>query len=146
MKKRILSFILSLNFLLIPFSNIFASENYLNPRDYGVEYLDQNTEIIKIETRSIGSKFVRKAISLILKNKKNASRVVRLLAGARYANQFEKAFETVAPQLRALLNWTDIPYQAVYDAVYRGCIASGLSKASAIKIAYAIKEGISWIL
>lgn len=114
----------------------------LNPRDYGTKYEAQNV----VEAKSVGTKLIKKAIKIVLKNHKKAVPIIEELGGKRAAKAFSKHFNKVSPQLKALLKWSDIPYQAVHDAVYRGLINAGVSRATATKAAHALKEGISWLL
>lgn len=114
----------------------------LNPRDYGTKYETKN----EIEGKSAGTKLIKKAIKIVLKNHKKAVPIIEELGGKRAAKAFSKHFNKVSPQLKSLLKWSDIPYQAVHDAVYRGLINAGVSRATATKAAHALKEGISWLL
>lgn len=154
MKKHISIFLVTVIAIFAPMS-IFASTTdtnnntvpkesvkLLNPKDYNTSYDNAGT----ITPTSIPTKLVKKAIRVILRNKTTAVNIVEKLGGKRAAKAFEKGFSHVAPQLRQLLKWSDIPYQAVYDAVYRGMINSGASRATATKAALAIKEGLSWLI
>lgn len=154
MKKHISIFLVTVIAIFAPMS-IFASTTdtnnntvpkesvkLLNPEDYNTSYDNAGT----ITPTSIPTKLVKKAIRVILRNKTTAVNIVEKLGGKRAAKAFEKGFSHVAPQLRQLLKWSDIPYQAVYDAVYRGMINSGASRATATKAALAIKEGLSWLI
>lgn len=74
---------------------------------------------------------------------KNKHKAIEELMDKKAVKVFIKSFDRAAPQLETLLNWTDIPYQAVFDAVYRGMINAGMSNNIATKVAYAIvKEGV----
>lgn len=72
--------------------------------------------------------------------------VIERVSGKTVAKNFLKHFDTVAKALEPLLEWSDIPAQAVYDAVFRGLYNAGVSRAVATNIALAIKEGLSWFI
>lgn len=154
MKKHISLFLVTVIAIFTPMS-IFASTTdtnnntvpkesvkLLNPKDYNTSYENAGT----ITPTSIPTKLVKKAIRVILRNKTKAVNIVEKLGGKEAAKAFEKGFSHVSPQLRQLLKWSDIPYQAVYDAVYRGMIKSGVKRATATEAALAIKEGLSWLM
>jgi hypothetical protein len=92
------------------------------------------------------TKLAKTAINAMLKNKKTAVSTVETLAGKRAANAFSKHFDKIAKQVKPLLKWTDVPSQAVADAVYRGLINAGVARSTAKNAANAIKQGLSWII
>lgn len=98
------------------------------------------------ETKNLGTKLIKKAIRIVLKNHKKAVPIIEELGGKQAAKAFSKHFDKVRPQLKALLDWSEIPYQAVHDAVYRGLVNAGVKKSIATKAAHALKEGLSWLL
>ena len=51
--------------------------------------------------------------------------------------------ETNKEAVEQLLSWTDIPAQAVYDAVRRVLVNAGIKEKVAVSIALAIKESLS---
>lgn len=110
------------------------------------KYETVRTKKKSVTTKSVGTTIIKKAIKIILKNHKKAVPIIEKLGGKRAAKAFSKHFSKVAPQLRALLKWSDIPYKAVYDAVYRGLINAGVSRSTATSAAHALKEGLSWLL
>lgn len=114
----------------------------LNPNDYGTNYVSKHG----IETKNAGTTLVKKAIRIVLKNHEKAVPIIEKLGGKRAAKAFSKHFNKVSPQLKSLLKWSDVPYQAVHDAVYRGLINAGVSRATATKAAHALKEGLTWLL
>lgn len=58
---------------------IDATEDVLDPNDYGTSY-----EIEKgIETRSVGTALIKKAIKIVLKNHKKAVPIIEKLGGKR---------------------------------------------------------------
>ena len=168
MIKRMITLVLTVMLLAVPFTSYAAestisdscsnnsaydsndksailldvNEDVLDPNDYGTSY-----EIEKgIETGSVGTGLIKKAIKIVLKDYKKAVPIIEKLGGKRAATAFSKHFNKVSPQLKALLKWSDIPYQAVHDAVYRGLINAGVSRSTATKAALALKEGLSWLL
>ena len=77
-------------------------------------------------------------------NKQAAAEVIKKVAGSTVSKNFLKYFDKIVEALDPLLDWTDIPAQAVYDAVRRVLVGAGVSESVAVNIALAIKEGLSW--
>ena len=59
------------------------------------------------------------------------------------AKNFKKYFSKICNAIEPLLSWTELPAQAVYDAVYRTLKNAGASNTVATNVALAIKEGLS---
>ena len=121
-------------------------EGLLNPADYGTTYESDIVSSGQYQTRAGGTWFVKKSIKVILNNKYKAANAIERIAGNRAKQEFLKSFHSVEPQLRELLRWSDIPSQAIYDAVYRGMRAAGSSNYYATKVAHGIKQAVGWLL
>ncbi|RDY30308.1 hypothetical protein [Lachnotalea glycerini] len=72
--------------------------------------------------------------------------VVEKVSGKTIAKKFGTHYLLVCDALEPLLELSDVPYQMVYDAVYRTLINADVSSKVAANIALAIKEGISWFV
>ncbi|WLD56225.1 hypothetical protein [Streptococcus suis] len=125
-----------------PSISVMAESNsnivYQEPKESDYQYLR--------EQRSIWTKVAKTVIRKAIKNKSLVVSAVRNTVGKTVANQVDKYFTTIASSLTPLLNWTEIPAQAVQDAVYRGLVNSGVSSSTATEIAHAIKEVLSWVI
>ncbi len=97
-----------------------------------------------IQTINAATKIIKDAIKFIKKNKKAAAEVIERISGKTVAKNFLKNYDKVVKALDPLLSWTDIPVQAVYDAVRRVLVNAGVKEKVAVNIALAIKEGLSW--
>lgn len=62
------------------------------------------------------------------------------------SKNFLKYFDDITDAINPLLKWSDIPAQAVYDAVLSGLLNANVSRSVATNIALAIKEGIGWFI
>ena len=96
--------------------------------------------------RNLATKVIKEAIEFIIKHGDEAAKVIEKVAGKTVAKNFLKHFDKVCDALKPLLEWTEIPTQAVYDAVYRALKNAGVSSSVAANIALAIKEGLSWFI
>lgn len=96
------------------------------------------------EARNAATKVIKTAIKFIKNNKQAAAEVIKKVAGSTVSKNFLKYFDKIVEALDPLLDWTDIPAQAVYDAVRRVLVGAGVSESVAVNIALAIKEGLSW--
>ncbi|HFI0467802.1 TPA: hypothetical protein ACGOYW_001209 [Streptococcus suis] len=102
----------SLNVVFLPSQVVFAESNtaYLQSRESDYEHLKSE--------RSIWIKVTKAAIRTAIKNRQAVVSVVREVSGRTVANQVDKYFGVVARSITPLLKWTDIPANAVYDAVF----------------------------
>ena len=96
--------------------------------------------------RNLATKLIKEAIEFIIKHGDEAAKEIDKVAGKTAAKNFLKYFDKICDALEPLLEWTEIPAQAVYDAVYRTLKNTGVSSAVAANIALAIKEGLSWFI
>ncbi|HDA6827023.1 TPA: hypothetical protein O5S06_001179 [Staphylococcus aureus] len=58
---------------------------------------------------------------------------------------FDKGYSGIVKELKPLLKWSEVPANAVSDAVKRGAINAGLSKSDAGIISTVVKEAIAWL-
>ena len=137
MKKRILSAILivtlSISSILsnVSIVSVYAKENstYLNeqskklPMPKEEDYVSQNNS--GIATYSAATKIIKSAIKFIAKHKSASADVVEKVAGKTVRRGFIKHYSKICKFLKPLLEWEEIPAQAVYDAVFRGLHNSG---------------------
>ncbi|MBE5980476.1 MAG: hypothetical protein E7249_15275 [Paenibacillaceae bacterium] len=152
MRKKFLAMMLSIT---VGFTPVIASATTVNAADLQTS-AETSVQILAmpqesdyptvITPASVGSKVVKAAVKFIIKNKSAAAEVVERVSGKTVAKNFLKHFDTIAGALEPLLAWSDIPAQAVYDAVFRGLYNAGVSRAVATNIALAIKEGLSWFI
>lgn len=91
------------------------------------------------------SKLAKTAIKNILNNRSAAKSVVQKLGGKTSANAFDRHFGAISSELKPLLKWADVPSQAVYDATYRA-LRGSVSNSTAVSVANALAEGISWLI
>ena len=98
------------------------------------------------EERSIWTKIAKAALRTAIKNRSAVVNAVRSISGKSVANQVDRHYGTIVNALKPLLEWSEIPAQAVYDSVYRALLNSGVSRSTASQIALAIKEAVSWVL
>lgn len=96
--------------------------------------------------RSLATKVVKEIIEFIIEHGDDAAKVIKKVAGKSTANSFIKHHKKITKALKPLLKWSEIPRQAIYDAVFRGLYNAGVSRSVATKIALAVKEGLDWFL
>lgn len=92
-----------------------------------------------------GTKVVKTAIKLIIDNRGKAKNVIQQVGGKKAANIFDKGYSGIVKELKPLLKWSEVPANAVGDAVKRGAINAGLSKGDAGIISTVVKEAIAWL-
>ncbi|UVJ18697.1 hypothetical protein NW965_01705 [Staphylococcus aureus] len=61
------------------------------------------------------------------------------------ATIFDKGYSGIVKKLKPLLKWSEVPANAVGDAVKRGAINAGLSIGDAGIISTVVKEAIAWL-
>ncbi|WP_188355068.1 hypothetical protein [Galliscardovia ingluviei] len=96
--------------------------------------------------RSIITQIAKRAIRFIIKHKGAAANVVERISGRKAADTFIKHFDEISSAISPLLQWSDLPAQAVYDAVFRALVDASVPRETAAKVALAIKEGLSWFI
>ncbi|MBF0831303.1 hypothetical protein IR127_00410 [Lactobacillus murinus] len=62
------------------------------------------------------------------------------------AKQVDKYYGAIVNALKPLLKWSEVPADAVKDAVYRELVKNGVSASQASKIAFHVKEALSWFI
>lgn len=152
MRKRIVALLMS---LVMCFSTFTASVMTVNaagahhhkvavekqlPMPKESDYANMPTE------RSVATKTIKEAIEFIIKHGDDAAKVVAKVSGKTVSKNFLKHYTKVTKALKPLLAWSEIPKQAVYDAVFRGLYNAGVSRKVAANIALAIKEGLGWFI
>ncbi|WGN89559.1 hypothetical protein [Ligilactobacillus faecis] len=98
------------------------------------------------EQRSIWTKIAKAALKKAIQNRSAVINAVRSVSGRTVANQVDRYYGAIVNALKPLLEWSEVPAQAVYDAVYRSVRSAGASNSVATNIALAIREAVSWIL
>lgn len=68
------------------------------------------------------------------------------MAGKTVAKNVNKFFTPITRALKPLLKWSEIPGQAVYDAISRAIINAGGSRSVAANVANAVREVLEWTL
>lgn len=152
MKKRITALLMA---LIMCFSTLTTSVTTVNaagvhhhevlaekqlPMPKESDYVNTPTE------RSLATKVIKEAIEFIIKHGDDAAKVVAKVSGKTVSKNFLKHYSKVTKALKPLLKWSEIPKQAVYDAVFRGLYNAGVSRKVATNIALAIKEGLGWFI
>lgn len=98
------------------------------------------------EQRSIWTKIAKAALKKAIQNRSAVINAVRSVSGNTVARQADKYYGAIVNALKPLLEWSEVPANAVYDSVYRNVKNAGASSKVASNIALAIKEAVSWIL
>lgn len=151
MTKRLLTFLLSgtiaFSSLTASYSTSYAAESIIVTNKIIQQLpMPQESDYANLKERSLGTKVVKEAIEFILKHADEAAEVVENVAGKTVAKNFKKYFGKICNAIEPLLSWTELPAQAVYDAVYRTLKNVGASNTVATNVALAIKEGLSWFI
>ena len=120
--------------------NTIGNENiYMKP-------IDERDYVENKSTRTIFTKIAKTALKKAIKNKARLIDFVEDVAGKKVAKNVDKFFNPITKALKPLLEWSEIPAQAVYDAVFRAIINAGGSRAVAANVANAIREVLEWTL
>ncbi|QEA59114.1 hypothetical protein FGL74_05085 [Leuconostoc koreense] len=85
------------------------------------------------------------AVKGIIRNRATAVRVVSQYASAKDAAMFNVYYYDVTNALKPLLSRSEVPTQAVFDAVYRGLVGS-LGNQRATRIANALAGAVSLLI
>ena len=93
------------------------------------------------EQRSIWTKIAKAALRKAIQ-----SRGAIASAGNTVAKQVDKYYGAIVNALKPLLKWSEVPADAVKDAVYRELVKNGVSASQASKIAFHVKEALSWFI
>lgn len=117
----------------------------INTIEYETEYMEPIEEsdyIVNQNSRNIFTKIAKKAIN----NKARLVDFAEKVAGKTVAKNVNKFFTPITRALKPLLKWSEIPGQAVYDAIFRAIINAGGSRSVAANVANAVREVLGWTL
>lgn len=117
----------------------------INTIEYETEYMEPIEEsdyIVNQNSRNIFTKIAKKAIN----NKARLVDFAEKVAGKTVAKNVNKFFTPITRALKPLLKWSEIPGQAVYDAIFRAIINAGGSRSVAANVANAVREVSEWTL
>lgn len=98
------------------------------------------------EQRSIWTKIAKAALRKAIQSRGAIVNAVRASAGNTVAKQVDKYYGAIVNALKPLLKWSEVPADAVKDAVYRELVKNGVSASQASKIAFHVKEALSWFI
>lgn len=117
----------------------------INTIEYETEYMESIEEsdyLVNQNSRNIFTKIAKKAIN----NKARLVNFAEKVAGKTVAKNVNKFFTPITRALKPLLKWSEIPGQAVYDAIFRAIINAGGSRSVAANVANAVREVLEWTL
>lgn len=117
----------------------------INTIEYETEYMEPIEEsdyLVNQNSRNIFTKIAKKAIN----NKARLVNFAEKVAGKTVAKNVNKFFTPITRALKPLLKWSEIPGQAVYDAIFRAIINAGGSRSVAANVANAVREVLGWTL
>lgn len=98
------------------------------------------------EQRSIWTKIAKAALKKAIQNRSAIVNAVRASAGNTIAKQVDRYYGAIVRALKPLLEWSEIPAEAVQHAVYRELVKSGVSSSKATEISFHVKEALSWFI
>lgn len=117
----------------------------INTIEYETEYMEPIEEsdyLVNQNSRNIFTKIAKKAIN----NKARLVNFAEKVAGKTVAKNVNNFFTPITRALKPLLKWSEIPGQAVYDAIFRAIINAGGSRSVAANVANAVREVLEWTL
>ena len=117
----------------------------INTIEYETEYMEPIEEsdyLVNQNSRNIFTKIAKKAIN----NKARLVNFAEKEAGKTVAKNVNKFFTPITRALKPLLKWSEIPGQAVYDAIFKAIINAGGSRSVAANVANAVREVLEWTL
>lgn len=117
----------------------------INTIEYETEYMEPIEEsdyLVNQNSRNIFTKIVKKAIN----NKARLVNFAEKVAGKTVAKNVNKFFTPITRALKPLLKWSEIPGQAVYDAIFTAIINAGGSRSVAVNVPNAVREVLEWTL
>ncbi len=143
LKKVITTFLASSMLLVSATPVASASETPVSDNVFNFPTQPNNNSEIK----TIGGTFlVKAAVKTIINNKSRVVSLVRGQMGKRAGDMLDKHYSKVVAEVKPLLQWSDIPAQAVYDAVYRGMINAGVARSTATNVALGVKTVLNWLV
>lgn len=117
----------------------------INTIEYETEYMEPIEEsdyLVNQNSRNIFTKIAKKAIN----NKARLVNFAEKVAGKTVAKNVNKFFTPTTRALKPLLKWSEIPGQAVYDAIFTAIINAGGSRSVAVNVPNAVREVLEWTL
>lgn len=118
----------------------------INTIEYETEYMEPIEEsdyLVNQNSRNIFTKIAKKKA---INNKARLVNFAEKMAGKTVAKNVNKFFTPITRALKPLLKWSEIPGQAVYDAIFRAIINAGGSRSVAANVANAVREVLEWTL
>lgn len=88
----------------------------------------------------------KKAVKKAINNKARLVNFAEKVAGKTVAKNVNKFFTPITRALKPLLKWSEIPGQAVYDAIFTAIINAGGSRSVAVNVPNAVREVLEWTL
>ena len=119
----------------------------INTIEYETEYMEPIEEsdyLVNQNSRNIFTKIAKKAVKKAINNKARLVNFAEKVAGKTVAKNVNKFFTPITRALKPLLKWSEIPGQAVYDAIFRAIINAGGSRSVAANVANAVREVLEW--
>lgn len=118
----------------------------INTIEYETEYMEPIEEsdyLVNQNSRNIFTKIAKKKA---INNKARLVNFAEKVAGKTVAKNVNKFFTPITRALKPLLKWSEIPGQAVYDAIFRAIINAGGSRSVEANVANAVREVLEWTL
>ena len=146
--KRFIGFLLA---LVIGFSTVSLNTVSVEAKETVVFEVSSNSNCTNkedtiLENKNAFTEAVKFLIKNIIKHGKECAEIIAKVSDKKTAKQFLKYHKGIAGALTPLLEYSEIPKQAVADAVFRGVINSGGSRVVASRIATAVKAAWDWFL
>lgn len=124
----------------------YANESIETSKYTYLEPVKESDYVVDKSERNIFTKIAKSAIKKAIKNRTRVVSLVEKVSGKTVAKNVDKFFNPIASALTPLLEWAEIPGQAVYDAVFRAVVNAGGSRSVATNIALAIREVLEWTI
>lgn len=112
----------------------------INTIEYETEYMESIEESDYLVNQNSRNIFTKKAVKKAINNKARLVDSAEKMAGKTVAKNVNKFFTPITKALKPLLKWSEIPGQAVYDAIFRAIINAGGSRSVAANVANAVRE------
>ena len=112
----------------------------INTIEYETEYMEPIEESDYLVNQNSRNIFTKKAVKKAINNKARLVDSAEKMAGKTVAKNVNKFFTPITKALKPLLKWSEIPGQAVYDAIFRAIINAGGSRSVAANVANAVRE------
>lgn len=112
----------------------------INTIEYETEYMESIEESDYLVNQNSRNIFTKKAVKKAINNKARLVDSAEKTAGKTVAKNVNNFFTPITKALKPLLKWSEIPGQAVYDAIFRAIINAGGSRSVAANVANAVRE------